>query len=293
VMIFSLVMHQPNLITTSVFLEDSFLAVQQQGIALQPSDLQPHRMGCGRSVPVARPHEKSDVLPRASSTGVQYGAGKADGHFLMQPHSIAADADSESHSFSRISNSSQKCIMVLGAHDVGKTTLLHHLQLHLTPAHGSRENLMLHTLRIQSAILQLVSDITAEMKRLHIEFEEIATESCTYRLRAWAAEPHIGNFALALITEDLAKFSKDKGTHALLARVRETDLSDDAYRVLDIGPRAFSEDYIPTFDDLITVRLHTSGVNHFQANSDGTILNVIDMGGLRSDRKKWCGQPTG
>lgn len=51
---------------------------------------------------------------------------------------------------------------------------------------------MLHTLRIQSAILQLVSDITAEMKRLHIEFEEIATESCTYRLRAWAAEPHIG-----------------------------------------------------------------------------------------------------
>jgi len=102
-----------------------------------------------------------------------------------------------------------------------------------------------------------------------------------------------GNFALALITEDLAKFSKDKGTHALLARVRETDLSDDAYRVLDIGPRAFSEDYIPTFDDLITVRLHTSGVNHFQANSDGTILNVIDMGGLRSDRKKWCGQPTG
>ncbi len=51
--------------------------------------------------------------------------------------------------------------------------------------------------------------------------------------------------------------------------------------------RITSTDYIPTENDILKARLRTTRISYEQYNIDGTDVNVCDVGGQRTERRKW------
>jgi len=51
--------------------------------------------------------------------------------------------------------------------------------------------------------------------------------------------------------------------------------------------RFSNPDYIPTFDDMMMAKLKTTGVQEAQFKSEGNDIILVDVGGQRSERRKW------
>merc|ERR1711981_221718 len=64
-------------------------------------------------------------------------------------------------------------------------------------------------------------------------------------------------------------------------------LSDStAYYLADID-RIALPDYIPTLQDVLRVRVPTSGIVEYPFDLDQIIFRMVDVGGQRSERRKW------
>lgn len=53
--------------------------------------------------------------------------------------------------------------------------------------------------------------------------------------------------------------------------------------------RFASKDYIPTQEDVIKAKLRTSGINEVNFSVDAVDFTMVDVGGQRSERRKWLG----
>ncbi|MDP2438158.1 MAG: guanine nucleotide-binding protein subunit alpha, partial [archaeon] len=70
-------------------------------------------------------------------------------------------------------------------------------------------------------------------------------------------------------------------------RRAELQLADSAeYCFLNVA-RFAQPGYRPTTDDCINLRSRTTGLVEFKFETDGVIFNTIDVGGQRSERRKW------
>jgi len=93
------------------------------------------------------------------------------------------------------------------------------------------------------------------------------------------------------LTPDLGKqiaiFWKDESVQKIYARKSEFQLLDNtAYYVSHIN-RICEREYMPTELDILSVRCRTTGVTETQFISNGKKFIMVDVGGQRSERKKW------
>lgn len=51
--------------------------------------------------------------------------------------------------------------------------------------------------------------------------------------------------------------------------------------------RLFAKDYLPTDQDILRARLRTTGITETEFNTGSLIYRMFDVGGQRSERKKW------
>lgn len=51
--------------------------------------------------------------------------------------------------------------------------------------------------------------------------------------------------------------------------------------------RIFAEGFVPTVDDVLRARVKTSGVHETRFVSDDTTWVLVDVGGQRTERRKW------
>lgn len=64
-------------------------------------------------------------------------------------------------------------------------------------------------------------------------------------------------------------------------------ISDSAEYFLDALDRVKEEDYNPTREDIVRVRLKTVGVHEYNFNIRGQSFLMVDVGGQRGERRKW------
>ncbi|KAG9396831.1 hypothetical protein J8273_1874 [Carpediemonas membranifera] len=70
-------------------------------------------------------------------------------------------------------------------------------------------------------------------------------------------------------------------------RRNELQLLDSAQPYLDDIDRIAAPDYVPTVTDILRVRVQTSGVIELDFDYGGLSFRMIDVGGQRSERRKW------
>jgi len=48
-----------------------------------------------------------------------------------------------------------------------------------------------------------------------------------------------------------------------------------------------SDDFVPTIDDILRTRVKTMGIAEIKFNIEGNVFKLVDVGGQRSERRKW------
>jgi GTPase SAR1 family protein len=70
-------------------------------------------------------------------------------------------------------------------------------------------------------------------------------------------------------------------------RDKSYQLNDTADYFFDNVNRFKAEDYIPSVADVLRVRVRSTGIEEAEFVFDGMVIKVVDVGGQRSERRKW------
>ena len=89
------------------------------------------------------------------------------------------------------------------------------------------------------------------------------------------------------MADAIAALWKTESIRQAYERRAELQLSDSTeYSFLNVH-RFAAPGYRPSTEDCINLRSRTTGLVEFKFETDGVIFNVIDVGGQRSERRKW------
>ncbi|KAJ7126087.1 guanine nucleotide binding protein alpha subunit [Mycena epipterygia] len=89
------------------------------------------------------------------------------------------------------------------------------------------------------------------------------------------------------ISYAIKMLSQDPGVRKAISRFSEFELSDSAEYFFDSIERLAAENYVPTTEDILRLRVKTIGVYPKKVKFDGQTLLICDTGGERCERKKW------
>ncbi|GAM18986.1 hypothetical protein SAMD00019534_021610 [Acytostelium subglobosum LB1] len=101
----------------------------------------------------------------------------------------------------------------------------------------------------------------------------------------------LGEHFNGVITPDLARDIKnlwsDPGIQTAFSRSSEFQLNDSAAYYFDAIERISKPDYLPSEGDVLRSRTKTTGIIETEFQVQGTAFRMVDVGGQRSERKKW------
>nr|XP_015221211.1 PREDICTED: guanine nucleotide-binding protein subunit alpha-14-like isoform X2 [Lepisosteus oculatus] len=87
--------------------------------------------------------------------------------------------------------------------------------------------------------------------------------------------------------EAVRKLWNDPGIQECYDRRREYQLSDSAKYYLGDLDRISDPSYLPTQQDILRVRVPTTGIIEYPFDLENVIFRMVDVGGQRSERRKW------
>ncbi|KAI6657618.1 guanine nucleotide-binding protein (G protein), subunit alpha [Oopsacas minuta] len=178
-----------------------------------------------------------------------------------------------------------KKLLLLGTGESGKTTFIKQMRiLHGKPySQAELDNFRTLVYRNIYIAVQILIDA---MDRLSIQYEEAPVEAETNRI----LEIDYENLPDQLPPADYSyinKFWKDKGVKQCFEKRNKFQISDSAEYFLDALDRVKEDDYNPTREDIVRVRLKTVGVHEYNFNIHGQNFLMVDVGGQRGERRKW------
>jgi len=95
----------------------------------------------------------------------------------------------------------------------------------------------------------------------------------------------------AMITPEVAAYFKeawnDKGMQETWSYRSKLQLQDSLKYFLKNIDRIATEDYIPSKDDVMHVRITTTGIVEERLTMENRQFKIVDVGGQRSERRKW------
>ena len=89
------------------------------------------------------------------------------------------------------------------------------------------------------------------------------------------------------IAEDISSMWKDNGIKEAYARSSEFQLNDSASYYFENVKRLAEDNYIPNDQDILRSRAKTTGIVEVSFKVENLLFRMIDVGGQRSERKKW------
>ncbi|NXL10754.1 GNA14 protein, partial [Mesembrinibis cayennensis] len=87
--------------------------------------------------------------------------------------------------------------------------------------------------------------------------------------------------------EAIKKIWEDPGIQECYDRRREYQLSDSAKYYLTDLDRIAMPSFVPTQQDILRVRVPTTGIIEYPFDLENIIFRMVDVGGQRSERRKW------
>jgi len=85
----------------------------------------------------------------------------------------------------------------------------------------------------------------------------------------------------------IAKFWLEESTQKIFQRRNEFHVHDSCEYFMDNLERFSSEGFVPTEQDILRTRVMTLGISETHFTTDGVNFAIVDVGGQRSERKKW------
>jgi GTPase SAR1 family protein len=178
-------------------------------------------------------------------------------------------------------------LLLLGAGESGKSTIAKQMRIiHAAgfPEHECRNYRHIVYDNIFSAIRILIRAVRSLSLQLKPENEDAAQR---IHVEGEAAMVHFTGPLTPQHTADLLALWRDPAVQAAFLRGHEFHLSDSTSYYFNAIERIGAADYIPTQQDILRVRAKTVGIVEINFMVDGIRFKMVDVGGQRSERRKW------
>ncbi|PRP82575.1 guanine nucleotide-binding protein alpha-1 subunit [Planoprotostelium fungivorum] len=177
-------------------------------------------------------------------------------------------------------------LLLLGAGDCGKSTIAKQIRImHL--GDYKKEELVEYTPIIVSNVLNDVKSLLEAREKLAIEWsdpnnEQLASEF-TDGIMFEINQGRISSKA----SQRIDRLWSDSAIQTTLQKTQEFHFGDSTEYFLKNVKRIAKENYVPTQEDMIRSRAKTTGVSETRFQVGSTIFQMVDVGGQRSERRKW------
>ncbi|NXM24378.1 GNAT3 protein, partial [Oxyruncus cristatus] len=176
-------------------------------------------------------------------------------------------------------------LLLLGAGESGKSTIVKQMKIIHKDGFTYQERMEFRPI-VYSNTVQCILSIVKAMTKLGISYENPARIEDERKLCAMATTLEDGNMSSELV-ELIKQLWHDGGTQACFTRAAEYQLSDSAAYYLNDLDRLAMSDYVPSEQDVLHSRVQTTGIIETQFSFKDLNFRMFDVGGQRSERKKW------
>ncbi|CAI2724468.1 unnamed protein product [Schistosoma spindalis] len=175
-------------------------------------------------------------------------------------------------------------LLLLGTGESGKSTFVKQMRIIHGAGYTDKEKYAFKTLVYQNIFLAMQTMCDA-LRALSIELEYPANQENMELIIKVDLEDSI-----SLTPERINAIRQlwaDRGMKNCYERRREFQLSDSSKYYLNNFDRIADPDYLPSLQDILRVRVPTTGIIEYPFNLDSTVFRIVDVGGQRSERRKW------
>lgn len=174
-------------------------------------------------------------------------------------------------------------LLLLGAGESGKSTIVKQMRIIYGEGFQDKDRAE-YTPLVYQNILRSTQAIYAAMKKYNIPFADKNLER-PIQLLSEIEPVSYTTFAKDVNTYKL--FWADRGVAMCFGRQREYQLTDSTQYYYERLNAIGAPGYIPSTDDILRVRVPTSGIVESNFEINRTLFRFVDVGGQRSERRKW------
>ncbi|KAJ2161946.1 guanine nucleotide-binding protein subunit alpha [Coemansia sp. RSA 552] len=176
-------------------------------------------------------------------------------------------------------------MLLLGAGESGKSTIIKQMKLIHDGGYSQEERESFREV-IFSNTIQSMRVLLEAMDTLHI-----ALERAEYQVHADVIMEMPNQIEAESLPSEVADAVRvlweDGGVRECFRRSNEFQLNDSASYYFDSIGRICQEGYLPTDQDVLRSRVKTTGINETIFRVGELTYRMLDVGGQRSERKKW------
>lgn len=176
-------------------------------------------------------------------------------------------------------------LLLLGAGESGKSTIVKQMKIIHESGYSAEECLQYKQVVYSNTIQSMIAIIRA-LGTLKIEFGHPDRADDARELFALAGSMEDVKFTPELVSI-MKRLWSDSGVQGCFGRSREYQLNDSAAYYLNALDRLGSPDYVPTEQDVLRTRVKTTGIVETHFTFKDLHFKMFDVGGQRSERKKW------
>jgi len=175
-------------------------------------------------------------------------------------------------------------LLLLGTGESGKSTFIKQMRIIHGAGYSDEDKRGFIKLVYQNIFMAMQSMIRA-MDMLNISYGDSANiekadlvRSIDYETVTAFESPYV---------EAIRDLWADAGIQECYDRRREYQLTDSAKYYLDQLERIVDSSFLPTEQDILRARVPTTGILEYPFDLDSIIFRMVDVGGQRSERRKW------
>ncbi|KAF5896855.1 guanine nucleotide-binding protein subunit alpha-11-like isoform X1, partial [Clarias magur] len=175
-------------------------------------------------------------------------------------------------------------VLLLGTGESGKTTFIKQMRI----IHGkgyTEEDRRAFAKQVFQNIFTAIKAMTAAMSVLRIPYTNQKNE--TYAQQIQAVDIHQVTHLDRRYVDAIQSLWADAGVKMCYSRRREYQLLDSTEYFMTNLMRIAANDYIPSDQDVLRVRFPTTGINDYSFVVEKITLRIVDVGGQKSERRKW------
>ena len=177
-------------------------------------------------------------------------------------------------------------LLLLGAGDSGKSTFVKQMKI----IHGdgySIDELKSFISIIHGNLLTSMVAVIKAMDKLNIALHRSSNKACAIAIVNFLGPLRQGMMVPSEIGEKMQMLWQDDGFQECLKHGIEYQLSESAPYYFERMVKTLDPSYVPTELDVLQSRVQTTGVVETSFKQDNITYRLFDVGGQRSERRKW------
>ncbi|XP_069125056.1 guanine nucleotide-binding protein G(o) subunit alpha-like [Argopecten irradians] len=177
-------------------------------------------------------------------------------------------------------------ILLLGAAESGKSTLVK--QMKIIHSEGfSFDELLSFKPAVLDNLLGSMKYVLTGMGLLRINLDNPKNRASAQAILTCTCCFDKDHMMLPHMTSALRSLWQDRGVRMAVSRGYEYELNDSAIYYFENIERICHPDFVPSSVDVLRARVRTTGIIETCFKIDHMLIRMFDVGGQRSERKKW------